>query len=231
MVFIELSSKVKELERSKKLVVKDKNYLENEVTEQREKVSSLQKEIKEIQGQGKKNMNEFSDLNDRLADVRSQKMKLSRLVREKEEEVEGAMKKLETSRKDFRGSEKKRHNLAADLEEARADREKEMKLRAKADLYCQQLEEELDSVKMAKTSSAPRRESDADIVKMRSEIEKLKVENEQKISKEKKRMSLENNVGFFLIYCFSVIMYDYYTHVKWLNRSIQFDFFSVEIYF
>jgi Chromosome segregation ATPases len=207
MFLIELSSKVKELERSKKLVVKEKSYLENEVTEKREKVSALQKEIKEIQGQEKKNMNEFSDLNDRLADTRSQKMKLSRLVREKEEEVENAMKKLESTRKDFRGSEKKRHNLAAELEEAQADKEKELKLRAKADLYCQQLEEELDSVKMAKTSSAPRRESDADVVKLRSEIEKLKVENEQKILKEKKRMSLENNVGFFEYLCVLGLIY------------------------
>lgn len=190
----ELSSKCKELERSKRLIMKDKDYMENEVTNLREKVSSLQKEMKEIQGQEKRNMNEFSDLNDKLAEVRSQKMKLSRLVREKEEEIENAMKKIETLRQDLRVSEKKRHELAAQAEEAHADKEKEIRRRAKADLYCQQLEEELDSIKTRKSISAPRRDSDADVVKMRSEMEKMKDEHEEKLSREKKRMSLENTV-------------------------------------
>ncbi|XP_066911652.1 serine/threonine-protein kinase MRCK alpha-like isoform X2 [Clytia hemisphaerica] len=188
----EFNSKVKELDRSKRLIMKDKDYLENEVTGLREKVSSLQKEAKENKGQEKQNMNEFSDLNDRLAEVRSQKMKLSRLVREKEEEIESAMNKLETSRKDYRTSEKKRHDLAVKLEEAQADQQREAKLRAKADLYCQQLEEELDTTKRPQPTA--RRESDSDVVKLRSEMDKIKVESEETLSREKKRMTMENNV-------------------------------------
>ena len=49
--------------------MRDKDYLEGEVATLRDKVSSLQKEIKEIQGQEKKSINEYSDLNDKLAEV------------------------------------------------------------------------------------------------------------------------------------------------------------------
>ena len=194
----ELNSKFKESERAKRLVMRDKDYLENEVTSLRSKVSSLQKEMKEIQGQEKKSINEFSDLNDKLAEVRSQKMKLSRLVREKEEEIESAMRKVETLRKDFRSSERQRHAMVVKLEEAQADKEREAKLRAKADLYSQQLEEEVDSIKMRTPSPAPaplRRGSDADVVKLRVELEKVKLESEEKLSRERKRVNSENNVS------------------------------------
>ena len=97
----------------------------------------------------------------------------------------------------MRVSEKKRHELAAQAEEAQADKDKEIRRRAKADLYCQQLEEELDSIKTRKAISTPRRESDADVVKLRSELEKMKDEHEEKLSREKKRMSLENTVSLF----------------------------------
>lgn len=195
--FTELNGKLKENERAKRLVMRDKDYLEGEVTSLRSKVSSLQKEMKEIQGQEKKSINEFSDLNDKLAEVRSQKMKLSRLVREKEEEIESGMRKVETLRKDLRASERQRHDMVVKLEEAQADKERETKLRAKADLYSQQLEEELDSIKMRAPSPAPvpsRRGSDADVVKLRAELEKVKMEGEEKLSREKKRVSSENNV-------------------------------------
>ena len=179
--------------------MRDKDYLEDQVTSLQSKVSSLQKEIKEIQGQEKKSINEFSDLNDKLAEVRSQKMKLSRLVREKEEEIESGMRKVETLRKDLRASERQRHEMVVKLEETQADKEREAKLRAKADLYSQQLEEEVDSIKMRTPSPAPvpssRRGSDADVVKLRAELEKVKLEGEEKLSREKKRVSSENNVS------------------------------------
>ena len=55
--------------------------------EANEKISTQQKELKEAQNQRKFAMAEFSELNDKLADMRSQKTKLSRSVREKEEEL------------------------------------------------------------------------------------------------------------------------------------------------
>lgn len=169
--------------------------MEKEVSELREKLSSVQREFREMKGQKKQNMDEFSELNDKLAEVRSQKMKLSRLVREKEEEIENAMRKVETLRQDLRASEKKKHDLAAQVEEAQGDLHKEIKLKAKADLYCQQLEEELDSIKLKKTTTSVQKQSDAaEVSKVKAEMEKLKVVHEESLSREKKRMALDNKV-------------------------------------
>lgn len=65
--------------------------------EANEKISSQQKELKEAQNQRKLAMAEFSELNDKLADMRSQKTKLSRTVREKEEELGMGLKNFEPS--------------------------------------------------------------------------------------------------------------------------------------
>lgn len=61
--------------------------------EANDKIASQQKELKEAHSQRKLAMAEFSELNDKLADIRSQKTKLSRTLREKEEEL-GKVKKL-----------------------------------------------------------------------------------------------------------------------------------------
>lgn len=131
----------------------------------KEKLSNTQKDFRETQGQKKLAMEEFSDLNDKLAEVRSQKMKLSRLVREKEEEIENVMNKLDQHRQDLRTSEKKKRELITQVEELQADVHRESKLHAKADLYCQQLEEEIDSVKSKKYSGVSGKGQDQEISK------------------------------------------------------------------
>lgn len=47
----------------------------------------------------------------RLSDLRSQKQKLSRQVRDKEEELETAMQKIDTLRQDLRKAEKQRRDV------------------------------------------------------------------------------------------------------------------------
>lgn len=49
---------------------------------------------------------------------------------------------------------------------------------------------------MRTPSPAPRRGSDADVVKMRVELEKAKLEGEEKLSRERKRVTMENTVSF-----------------------------------
>ncbi|XP_057303802.1 serine/threonine-protein kinase MRCK alpha-like [Hydractinia symbiolongicarpus] len=187
----ELTTKVKELERSKRSLTQDREYAEKEVKELKEKLSNTQKDFRETQGQKKLAMEEFSDLNDKLAEVRSQKMKLSRLVREKEEEIENVMNKLDQHRQDLRTSEKKKRELITQVEELQADVHRESKLRAKADLYCQQLEEEIDSVKSKKYSGISEKGQDQEISKLKSEIEKMKTAHEDMLSQEKKKTSVE----------------------------------------
>ena len=55
--------------------------------EANEKITTQQKELKEAHSARKLAMAEFSELNDKLADIRSAKTKVSRMLREKEEEM------------------------------------------------------------------------------------------------------------------------------------------------
>lgn len=57
-------------------------------------------------------MHEFSELNERMADLRSYKQKLSRQLRDKEEEVEVVMQKTDSMRQEMRKLEKARKEVA-----------------------------------------------------------------------------------------------------------------------
>lgn len=54
----------------------------------------------------------------RLGDLRTQKQKLSRQVRDKEEELEQAMSKIDALRQDVRRAEKLRRELEMRMDEA-----------------------------------------------------------------------------------------------------------------
>ena len=147
------------------MLEQEKEGLLNELKEVREKVVNLQKDYQEAVLQRKQAMEEFTDLNEKLADVRSQKIKLARLVREKEEEIENSMNKLDQIRKECRTIEKSKHELIAQVEEMKADLQKEEKLRIKADLYCQQLEEEIETLHHKVVPNTPRGDSVQDVNK------------------------------------------------------------------
>lgn len=65
----------------------------------------------------------------RLSELRQQKQKLSRQVRDKEEELDTAMQKVDSLRQEIRRTEKQRRELETRLEEANAEILKEKKLR------------------------------------------------------------------------------------------------------
>jgi len=57
-------------------------------------------------------MAEFSELNDKLADIRSQKTKVSRMLREKEEEMESTLQKLDGLRQEVRNADRKKREAS-----------------------------------------------------------------------------------------------------------------------
>lgn len=65
----------------------------------------------------------------RLSDLRTQKQKLSRQVRDKEEELEQAMSKIDLLRQDVRRAEKLRRELEMRADVAIEETVKERKLR------------------------------------------------------------------------------------------------------
>lgn len=83
----------------------------------------------------------------RLSDLRQQKQKLSRQVRDKEEELEVAMQKIDNLRQDIRRAEKLRRELETRVDEAQAESSKERRLRERSEEYCRQMEEEMERYK------------------------------------------------------------------------------------
>lgn len=81
------------------------------MVEASERLKSQTKELKDAHQQRKRALQEFSELNERMAELRSQKQKVSRQLRDKEEEMEVAMQKIDSMRQDIRKSEKYRKEV------------------------------------------------------------------------------------------------------------------------
>lgn len=69
-------------------------------------------------------------------------------MRDKEEELEGAMQKIDSLRHDIRKAEKLRREMEARIEEAIAEAGKERKLRERSEEYCRQVEEEAEKIRI-----------------------------------------------------------------------------------
>lgn len=76
-----------------------------------EKMKSQSKELKEAHSQRKLAMQEFSELNERLTDLRSAKQRLGRQLRDKEEEMEGLSQKVEALRLEVRKAERSKKEV------------------------------------------------------------------------------------------------------------------------
>ncbi|KAK3733779.1 hypothetical protein QZH41_015098 [Actinostola sp. cb2023] len=196
--FIDMSSKIRLLERENRSNKIEKEDLERVLQEANEKISTQQKELKEAQNQRKFAMAEFSELNDKLADMRSQKTKLSRSVREKEEELESSLQKLDTLRLEVRNADRKKRELNSQVEEFTADANREKKLRLRSDQYNKQLEEEIEYLKAKQRSLGRPFPSDTtsdeqqqEISKLKADIDRLKLESDESIQQIKFKHSSE----------------------------------------
>lgn len=81
-----------------------------------DRLKSQTKELKDAHQQRKLAMQEFSELNERMAELRSQKQRLSRQLRDKEEEMEVVMQKIDAMRQDIRKTEKARKEVRTMIE-------------------------------------------------------------------------------------------------------------------
>lgn len=84
-----------------------------QLVEASERLKSQAKELKDAHQQRKLALQEFSELSERVAELRAQKQKVSRQLRDKEEEVEAAMQKVDSMRQEVRKSERLRKEVGA----------------------------------------------------------------------------------------------------------------------
>lgn len=84
-----------------------------QLAEASERLKSQAKELKDAHQQRKLALQEFSELSERVAELRAHKQKVSRQLRDKEEEVEAAMQKVDSMRQEVRKSERLRKEVGA----------------------------------------------------------------------------------------------------------------------
>ena len=89
----------------------EKEDLSRDLCEAQEKLKLQSKELKDALQQRKLAMSEYTEVTDKLSELRQQKQKLSRQVRDKEEELDNSLQKIDNLRQDIRKAEKLRREL------------------------------------------------------------------------------------------------------------------------
>ncbi len=107
--------------------------------------------------------------------MRQQKQKLSRQVRDKEEELDASLQKIDILRQDIRKAEKLRRELQVRSEDTLNEATKERKLREKAEAHSRQLEKDLSGT----SSKGPTSPSGAGGVGDLAEVARLREEMQQ----------------------------------------------------
>ncbi|KAK2586008.1 hypothetical protein KPH14_010577 [Odynerus spinipes] len=185
--FRELEKLVRSLRSEKEEAIKDK-------LDAQEKLKLQDKELKDALTQRKLAMAEYTEVTDKLSELRQQKQKLSRQVRDKEEELEVVMQKVDSLRHDIRKAEKLRRELENRVEEAMAETSKERKLRERSEEYCKQMQEETEKIRqrsMGNDASANHALATQEINRLKAEVEKLEVQYNENLNQQQSRFNLE----------------------------------------
>ncbi|XP_024909374.1 serine/threonine-protein kinase MRCK alpha, partial [Cynoglossus semilaevis] len=192
---LEDSSKyVKSLEKQMKSITQERDDLHKDLADTNERLKSQSKELKDAHSQRKLAMHEFSELNERLTELRSAKQRLSRQLRDKEEETENHSQKVEALRLEVRKAERAKKEMEAQAEEQAAEAQKERKLRERNEQYSRQLEEELEGLKVKQTgpSTGPASADQAqEVGRLRGDLEKKTVLFEEELARREAQHSTD----------------------------------------
>ncbi|XP_050718835.1 serine/threonine-protein kinase Genghis Khan-like isoform X3 [Eriocheir sinensis] len=190
----EADGKVKELDRQLKAFVQEKENIGREMADLQERLNLQTKELQDALSQRKLAMSEYSEVSDKLTELRNQKQKLSRQVRDKEEELETAMQKIDTLRQDLRRAEKLRRELESRSDEAEAEASKERKLRERSEEYTRSIEGELEKMQQRPHGRSPSLnsiEASQEVSRLKSDLERVCVDQEERAQQQALRHAHE----------------------------------------
>lgn len=187
-------TKLHDLERLVRVLRLEKEDAIKDKLDYQEKLKQQDKELKDALTQRKLAMAEYTEVTDKLSELRQQKQKLSRHVRDKEEELEVVMQKVDSLRHDIRKAEKLRRELENRVEEAMAETSKERKLRERSEEYCKQMQDETEKIRQ-RTSSNDASTNHAlatqEINRLKAEVEKLEVQYNENLNQQQSRYNIE----------------------------------------
>ena len=172
----------------------EKEDLSRDLCEAQEKLKLQSKELKDALQQRKLAMSEYTEVTDKLSELRQQKQKLSRQVRDKEEELDNSLQKIDNLRQDIRKAEKLRRELEVRAEEAFAETAKERKLKEKMEVQMRNMENEVERAKSSASSgvtNSKHQDESKDITRLRVEIEKLEIDHSEAILIQQQRFNQE----------------------------------------
>ncbi|XP_050679355.1 serine/threonine-protein kinase Genghis Khan [Leptidea sinapis] len=180
----DLVVKLRDLESTIENINLEKEELLKDKMDSLEKLRLQDKELKDAVSQRKLAMTEYNEVTDKLSELRQQKQKLSRQVRDKEEELEVAMQKIDSLRQDIRRADKMRRELEARLDTALAEATKERKLREES-LRLQRVEAGASPLAVSPSSTA------ADVAKLQADIEALEAQYAESVAQQQARYTAE----------------------------------------
>lgn len=117
----ELQSKLLDAEQQMRTLRAENAELAKERADATDRLQAQDKELKDAHAQRKMAMAEYAEVTDKLSELRAQKLKLSRQVRDKEEELDAAMQKVDTLRNDLRKADKARREYDSRIEDVIAE--------------------------------------------------------------------------------------------------------------
>jgi serine/threonine-protein kinase MRCK len=169
----DLSSRSRTLERAYKSMKSEKNQLVEEITLLKQSLTDKEKELKEVKKSYNMAEDELTHINDKY---KSQKRELTRAIREKDEEIEDIIAKMESLRKSSKENEREKRNLLSEVDDLKAELTHEKKQRARFEKMKKELEEEVESL------SRRRKESSTGIngQEYQKTIQKLQAQLEEK---------------------------------------------------
>lgn len=128
--------------------------------------------------------------------MRQQKAKLSRQVRDKEEELEASLQKMDALRNDLRRAEKLRRDLEARAEELQADVVREKRLRERAEECARSLQEDMERLQQkaqAGEAALNSMELNQELVRLRTELEGRELQHKEAAGQLSSRHAAELN--------------------------------------
>uniref|UniRef100_A0A8C1U8Q7 non-specific serine/threonine protein kinase n=1 Tax=Cyprinus carpio TaxID=7962 RepID=A0A8C1U8Q7_CYPCA len=162
--------------------------------ESSEKLKTQGKELKEADSQRKMAMQEFAEVSEKVTELRSYKQRLSRQLRDKEEEMDSLNQKVEALRLEVRKAERAKKEMEAQAEEFSAEAQKEKKLRERSEQYSRQLEEELEGMKQKQVGRSPSvgsSEQHQELSKLRADLENKTTFYEEELSRREQQHANE----------------------------------------
>lgn len=144
-----------------------------------ERLKFQEKELKDAITQRKLAMDEYTEVADKLSDLRVQKQKISRQVRDKEEELEVALQKIDSLRNEVRRIEKSRREMEMKIQEYEANKDRP------------EFGHQIDSRSRSSSELGSSQSLGLSSESFRLEIERMEIEFTEKLNQQQSRYSQE----------------------------------------